>query len=137
MSQTMSQSIESNMPQQTEINEWREKSNPNEWREKYEHKIDWKKLKEANDAKDEKTCEELKHLFHISMELGFLPSLKKREKMMNYLNTKGNPRWTDTYIWCLADSNKIDWVKGSSDPTSYETYKAEMNYALANILRYE
>ena len=100
-------------------------------------KISWKKYEEACRAEKEKTCEELKHLFHMSMELGFLPHLKKKEKMMGYLNTKGNPRWTDAYIWSLADSNKIDWVKGSSDPTPYETYKADMNYALANILRPE
>ena len=69
------------------------------------------------------------------MELGFLSSLKDREKMMDYLNTKGDPFWTDAYIWCLADSNKIDWVKGSGDPQSYETYKAAMNRALAKVLR--
>ncbi len=97
-------------------------------------KIDWKKLKEVGDAKDAETCKELKHLFHLSMELGVLPSLKKREKRMKYLNTKGDPSRTVAYIWGLADSNKLDWVKGSGDPTPYETYKAKMNQALANVL---
>ena len=30
--------------------------------------------------------------------------------------------------------DKINWVKGSDDPTPYEKYKEEMNQALAKIL---
>ncbi len=124
----MSQSTESNTTQQTKLNEWREKYNTS--------LREWKKSEEGKEE-EKKTCEELKHLFHISMELGFLPSLKKREKMMEYLNKKGDPFWTAGYIWSLADSNRLDWVKGSSDPTPYETYKAQMNRALANVVRPE
>ena len=84
---------------------------------------------------DKKTCRELQHLFHMAMELGFLHCLKNREAMMDYLNKKGNPDWTAGEIWRLASTNKIDWVKGSSDPTEYETYKAEMNQSLAEYVR--
>lgn len=119
------------------IAKWEKESNMDEWRKKHDTPEERKKRRERREEKDKETCEELKHLFHMSMELGFLPSLKKREKMMEYLNTKGNPFWTDAYIWCLADSNKIDWVKGYGDPTPYDTYKAQMNRALANILRPE
>jgi len=87
-----------------------------EKRAKYDMPEHWKKSDEVKEE-EKKTCLQLKHLFQISMELGFLPSLKKREKMMDYLNTKGDPLWTAGYIWSLADSNKLDWVKGSSDPT--------------------
>lgn len=108
-----------------------------EEREKYNAKLKiWKTIEEVQEE-EKKTCEELKHLFYMSMEAGFLPYLKKREKMMEYLNTKGDPFWTAAYIWGLADSNKLDWVKGYGDPTPYETYKAEMNLALANVLRPE
>jgi hypothetical protein len=99
------------------------------------YEINWKKLKEAGDAKDAETCEKLKNLFHMAMLMGSLPYLKTRKEMMNYLNTQGDPLWTVAHIWCLADSNKIDWVKGSGDPQSYETYKAAMNRALAKVLR--
>ena len=84
---------------------------------------------------DKKTCGELQHLFHMAMELSFIHTLKNREAMMDYLNKRGDSDWTAGYIWSLADSNKIDWVKGSSDPTEYETYKAEMNQALAKYVR--
>jgi hypothetical protein len=88
-----------------------------------------------NNEVDKKTCRELKHLFHMAMELGFLHCLKNREAMMDYLNKRGDPDWTASYIWSLADSNKIDWVNGSSDPMEYETYKADMNQALAKYVR--
>ena len=105
-----------------------------EEREKYNAKLkNWKTSEEAQ-KEDKKTCRELQHLFHMAMELGFLHCLKNREAMMDYLNKKGNPDWTAGYIWSLADSNKIDWVKGSSDPIEYETYKAEMNRALAEYV---
>ena len=57
--------------------------------------------------------------------------------MMDYLNRNGDPDWTAGYIWNLADSNKIDWVKGYGDPTPYEEYKKDMNNRLAEILRPE
>ena len=83
---------------------------------------------------DKKTCDKLKHLFHMAMELDFIHCLMEREAMMDYLNKRGDPDWTAGYIWGLADSNKIDWVKGSSDPMEYETYKAKMNQALAKYV---
>ena len=86
---------------------------------------------------DKKTCRELQHLFHMAMELGFIHCLKNREAMMDYLNTKGDPDWTAGYIWSLADSNKIDWVKGYGDSTPYEKYKKDMNRALAKYVRPE
>ena len=91
----------------------------------------------ADEEKDKKTCLQLQNLFHMAMLMGFLPYLKTKEKMMDYLNTRGDKEWTDDYIWTLADMNKLDWVKGSGDPTPYETYKAEMNRALANVLQPE
>ena len=57
-----------------------------------------------------------------------------REKMMNMLNTSGNPTWTAEYILKLATDNKIKWVQGSDDPTPYDTYKKGMNTRLAQIL---
>lgn len=105
-----------------------------EEREKYNAKLkNWKTREEVQEA-DKKTCRELQHLFHMAMELGFIHTLMNREAMMNYLNKRGNPDWTAGYIWSLADSNKIDWVKGSSDPMEYETYKAEMNQSLAKYV---
>jgi len=99
-----------------------------EEREKYNAKLkSWK-------TREEKTCREMKHLFYMAMELQFIHTLKNREAMMYYLNTKGDPDWTADYIWRLASTNKIDWVKGSSDPTEYETYKADMNEALAKYV---
>ena len=83
---------------------------------------------------DQKTCDKLKHLFHMAMELDFIHCLMEREAMMDYLNKRGDPDWTAGYIWGLADSNKIDWVKGYGDPTQYEEYKKAMNKALAKYL---
>ena len=125
MSQTMSQS---NMSQTTE--------------DIYDDMPELEKINEtaemrADEEKDKKTCLQLQHLFHMAMLMQTLPYLKTKEKMMNYLNTSGDTDWTASYIWGLADMNKLDWVKGSSDPTPYETYKAEMNRALAKVLQPE
>ena len=86
------------------------------------------------DEEDKKTCLQLQNMFHMAMLMGFLPNLNTKTSMMNYLNTRGNPDWKDSYIWGLADSNKIDWVHGYGDPTPYEEYKKEMNNRLAEIL---
>ena len=86
---------------------------------------------------DKKTCGELQHLFHMAMELSFIHTLNNCEAMMDYLNKRGDPDWTADYIWSLANSNKIDWVHDYGDPTEYETYKAEMNQALAEYVRLE
>ena len=108
-----------------------------EEREKYNAKLKiWKTREEAQEA-DKKTCLQLQHLFHMAMLMGTLPYLKTKEKMMNYLNRSGDPDWTAGYIWSLADSNKIDWVKGYDDPTPYEKYKKDMNQALAKYLHPE
>ena len=128
-----SEDIYDNMPELEKINETTKYLM--EEREKYNAKLKiWKTREEAQEA-DKKTCLQLQHLFHMAMLIGTLPYLKTKEKMMNYLNRSGDPDWTAGYIWSLADSNKIDWVKGSSDPTEYETYKAEMNRALAKYVR--
>tara|TARA_B100000575_G_scaffold48614_1_gene35625 strand:- start:18702 stop:19085 length:384 start_codon:yes stop_codon:yes gene_type:complete len=91
-------------------------------------------FKKRNEAETKKTCLQLQKLFHMAMLMGFLHLLKTKEKMMDYLNTRGDKEWTSDYIWTLADMNKINWVKGYDDPTPYEKYKEEMNQALAKIL---
>jgi len=123
MSQTMSQSTKSNLSHGTTLSKMTEAEI---------NRIEEKRREEKEENK--KTCDKLKHLFHMAMLMGTLPYLKTKEKMMNYLNTKGNPDWTAGYIWCLADSNKIDWVNGYGDPTPYEEYKKAMNQALAKYL---
>ena len=122
MSQTMSQS---NMSQTTEYI--------------YDDMPELEKINEtvemrADEEKDKKTCLQLQNLFHMAMLMQTLPYLKTKEKMMNYLNTSGDPDWTASYIWGLANNNKIDWVKGYGDPTPYEKYKKDMNQALAKYL---
>ena len=91
-------------------------------------------FKKRNEAETKKTCLQLQNLFHMAMLMGFLHLLKTKEKMMDYLNTRGDKEWTSDYIWTLADMNKINWVKDSDDPTPYEKYKENMNQALAKIL---
>ena len=91
-------------------------------------------FKKRNEAETKKTCLQLQNLFHMAMQLNFLHLLKIKEKMMDYLNTRGDKEWTDDYIWVLADMNEIDWVQGHGDTTLYETYKKEMNNRLAEIL---
>jgi len=130
MSQTMYQS---NMSQTTEV------LNP---KDIYDDMPELEKFNEtaemrADEEKDKKTCLQLQNLFNMAMLMGILPYLKTKEKMMDYLNTKGNPDWTAGYIWGLANNNKIDWVKGYSDPTPYEKYKKDMNQALAKYLHPE
>tara|TARA_Y100000389_G_scaffold189031_1_gene212297 strand:- start:908 stop:1258 length:351 start_codon:yes stop_codon:yes gene_type:complete len=91
----------------------------------------------ADEEKDKETCLQLQNLFHMAMLYGSLPYLKTKEKMMNYLNRRGDPDWTAGYIWGLANNNKINWVKCYSDPTPYEKYKKNMNEALAKYLHTE
>ena len=123
MSQNMSQPNMSQPNEYDSIDEFDEL----EWQEMLE-------FKKRNEAETKKTCLQLQNLFHMAMLMGFLHLLKTKEKMMDYLNTRGDKEWTSDYIWTLADMNKIDWVKGSDDPRSYEKYKEEMNQALAKIL---
>ena len=130
MSQNMSQSIASMKLK---------KNKTSEEEENYDDMPELEKINEtaemrADEEKDKKTCLQLQNLFHMAMLMGSLPYLKTREKMMNYLNTSGDPDWTASYIWSLADSNKIDWVKGYGDPTPYEKYKKDMNQVLAKYL---
>jgi len=130
-----SEDIYDDMPELEKINETTKYLM--EEREKYNAKLKiWKTREEAQEA-DKKTCLQLQHLFHMAMLMGTLPYLKTKEKMMNYLNRSGDPDWTAGYIWSLADSNKIDWVKGYDDPTPYEKYKKDMNQALAKYLHPE
>ena len=92
-------------------------------------KTDWAAI-------DEKNCHKLKGIFHMSLLMGILPYMNTREKMMDMLNKRGDPRWTACYICELATDNKIKWVQGSSDPTPYKTYQSEMNDRLAEILKW-
>ena len=46
----------------------------------------------------------------MAMLMGLIS--ENKEKMMDYLNTRGDKEWTSDYIWTLADMNKINWVKG-------------------------
>ena len=79
----------------------------------------------------------LQGIFHAQLLSMELIKHDTRNKMMNMLKNhhQGNPEWTAEQILKLADDNKIVWVKGSNDPTEYETYKKEMNDRLAEILR--
>ena len=129
MSQTMSQS---NMSQKTA-----ETLNPEDIYDDMPELEEIKEMKKQNEEEDKKTCLQLQNMFHMAMLMGFLPNLNTKTSMMNYLNTRGNPDWDDTYILSLADSNKIDWVHGYGDPTPYEEYKKNMNNRLAEILRPE
>ena len=96
-----------------------------------------KEMKKQDEEEDKKTCLQLQNMFHMAMLMGFLPNLNTRTSMMNYLKTRGDPDWDYTYIWSLANTNKIDWVKGYGDPRPYEEYKKAMNNRLAEILRPE
>ena len=80
------------------------------------------------------TLLELRQIFHTELLMMTLHYHNTREKMMNMLNTKGNPSWTAEYILKLATDNKIKWVQGSTDPIPYDTYKKKMNSRLAEIL---
>tara|TARA_B110000003_G_scaffold25175_1_gene23894 strand:+ start:4617 stop:4967 length:351 start_codon:yes stop_codon:yes gene_type:complete len=111
-------------------------SQPNEY-DSIDEQQEMLVFKRRNEAETKKTCLQLQNLFHMAMLMGILPYLNTKEKMMDYINTRGDKEWTNDYIWTLADMNKLDWVKGSSDPTPYETYKAEMNRALAKVLQPE
>ena len=79
----------------------------------------------------------LKGIFHSQLLSMELIKHDTRNKMMHMLKNhpQGNPEWTAEQILKLADNNKIMWVKGSNDPTEYETYKKEMNARLAELLR--
>jgi len=80
------------------------------------------------------TLLELKKIFHTELLRMTLHLHNTREKMMNMLNTSGNPTWTAEYILKLATANKIKWVQGSDDPEPYDTYNTGMNTRLAQIL---
>lgn len=112
-------------------------SQPNEFEslDELDERKEMLEFKRRNEAETKKTCLQLQNLFHMAMLMGTLPYLKTKEKMMNYLNRSGDPDWTAGYIWSLAYSNKIDWVKGYSDPTPYDEYKKTMNNRLAEILK--
>ena len=79
----------------------------------------------------------LQGIFHSQLLSMEIIKHDTRQKMMNMLKNhpQGNPEWATEQILKLADDNKIRWVKGSNDPTKYETYKKEMNARLAKILR--
>ena len=87
------------------------------------------------DQGETNTLLELRQIFHTQLLMMTLHHHNTREKMMNMLNTSGNPTWTAEYILKLATDNKIKWVQCSDDPTPYDTYKKAMNDRLAEILR--
>ena len=86
------------------------------------------------DQGETNTLLELRQIFHTELLMMTLHHHNTREKMMNMLNTSGNPTWSAEYILKLATDNKIEWVKGQDDPTPYDTYQKEMNVRLAEIL---
>lgn len=136
MSKSQEQTMDNNTLQH--LNDEREKYNAKlqNWGEELARKVAEKRKKMALEE-EKKTCLQLQNMFHMALLMGFLPNLNTKTSMMNYLNTRGNPDWDDTYILSLADSNKIDWVHGYGDPTPYEEYKKNMNNRLAEILRPE
>lgn len=86
---------------------------------------------------DKTTLLELRKIFHTELLMMTLHHHNTREKMMRMLNRSKalqKNEWTAEYILQLATDNKIEWVKGSDDPTSYDTYKKAMNDTLAHIL---
>ena len=136
MSKSQEQTMDNNTHQH--LNDEREKYNAKlqNWGEELARKVAEKRKKMALEE-EKKTCLQLQNMFHMALLMGFLHNFNTKDKMMDYLNTRGNPDWDDTYIWCLANSNKIDWVKGYGDPRPYEEYKKAMNNRLAKILRPE
>ena len=136
MSKSQEQTMDNNTLQH--LNDEREKYNAKlqNWGEELARKVAEKRKKMALEE-EKKTCLQLQNMFHMALLMGFLPNLNTKTSMMNYLHTRGNPDWDDTYILSLADSNKIDWVHGYGDPTPYEEYKKNMNNRLAEILRPE
>ena len=83
------------------------------------------------------TLYSLKSIFHSQLLTMELIKHDTRNKMMHMLKNhpQGNSEWTTEQILKLADDNKIMWVKSTTDPTEYETYKKEMNARLSEILR--
>ena len=136
MSKSQEQTMNNNTLQH--LNDEREKYNAKlqNWGEELARKVAEKRKKMALEE-EKKTCLQLQNMFHMAMLMGFLSNLNTKTSMMNYLNTRGDPNWDNTYIWSLADSNKIDWVHGYGDPQPYEEYKKNMNNRLAEILRPE
>ena len=97
--------------------------------------LEWQEMlefKKRNEAETKKTCLQLQNLFHMAMLTGFLHLLKTKEKMMDYLNTRGDKEWTSDYIWTLADMNKINWVKGYDDPDRKPLYELYELFRLTN-----
>ena len=103
--------------------------------------LDFNNRKKTEEEETKKTTLlELRKIFHTEMLMMTLHHHNTREKMMRMLNRSKALRkneWTAEYILQLATDNKIEWVKGSDDPTPYEKYKEEMNRALAKILQPE
>ena len=133
MSKSQEQTMDNNTHQH--LNDEREKYNAKlqNWGEELARKVAEKRKKMALEE-EKKTCLQLQNMFHMALLMGFLHNFNTKDKMMDYLNTRGDKEWTSDYIWTLADMNKINWVKGSDDPTPYEKYKEKMNQALAKIL---
>ena len=101
-------------------------------------KLKFNNRKKAEKETKKNTLLELKKIFHTELLMMTLHHHNTREKMMRMLNRSKalqKNEWTAEYILQLATDNKIDWVKGSDDPTPYEKYKEGMNQALAKILQ--
>ena len=59
------------------------------------------------DQGETNTLLELRQIFHTELLMMTLHHHNTREKMMNMLNTAGNPTWTAENILKLASDNKI------------------------------
>jgi uncharacterized protein YjgD (DUF1641 family) len=90
--------------------------------------------KSEEEESEEKMLRILGKIFHKQLLLGTLHYHNTREKMMNMINQNLIFKCTAEQILKVATDNKINWVKGSNDPTPYDTYKKEMNNRLAEIL---
>lgn len=101
------------------------------------------KCESSNSDKDEESDEEeseekmlriLGKIFHKQLLLGTLHYHNTCEKMINMINQNLIFKCTAEQILKVVNDNKINWAKGSDDPTPYDTYKKEMNNRLAEIL---
>jgi hypothetical protein len=70
------------------------------------------------------------HLFSIVLHL-----YNNETLMMGMLRQESGENWTTKQISDLAKNNKIDWPKGTNDPTPYDKYRKNMNNVLYKILQ--
>ena len=78
---------------------------------------------------------ELLHIFHTHLLAMDLHLYKIEKKMMDMLRKESGKDWSTNLILNLAESNKIEWIRGLNDPLDPEKYQKVMNHRLAEILR--